>query len=410
MIKMITTYYKVLLNYTIFFLAFLSAINSQTNYYSTGNGEWDTDTKWTPGIPSETISAGDTVFVRHKMEISAVFEIIVNGVIVIESSGEMHGNKKIIVNSGATLINQGEINLIEEVLAYGSIYNSNSIDIKKIIIEGGYMCNTGALEINEGELIHIYGGTLECEGDLIADEIKIENNGGDVAVFGGGSICNEVGNDPIIDLRSGIIDSAFVEVCGLNLLLAKLLPTELYSYKVELEDNNVRIDWATDTEVDNDYFVVERSLDSINFEEVGRLQGAGNSEVLRYYAVTDRFPHEGISYYRLKQVDYDEKTTYFDIKLVDYKDNSTPKNSLTVFPNPVKGHSKFSIGFEGFEGNTVQLKIRNMNGFEIYSAEIDISQEHELIDLETNIIQNPGMYVVSVHNGIRWRQHVFISQ
>ena len=196
------------------------------------------------------------------------------------------------------------------------------------------MCNTGALEINDGELIHIYGGTLECDGDLITDEIKIENNGSDVAVFGGGNICDGEGNGPIIDLRSGTIDSAFVDVCGLNILSA-----ELYSYKVKLDDNNVRIDWATATEVNNDYFVVERSEDSINFEEIGRLQGAANSDELRYYALTDRFPFEGISYYRLKKVDFDEKTTYFDVKMVDHIDAYTDKYELSIFPNPLIDHN-----------------------------------------------------------------------
>ena len=186
------------------------------------------------------------------------------------------------------------------------------------------------------------------------------------------------------------------------------LPIELLSYDVKLKNNNVRIDWTTAVEINNDYFVVERSQDAYNFEELEVVDGAGNTEDIRYYAVIDRFPFEGISYYRLKQVDFDGTTTYFDIKMVDNKNGYTDEYGLTVFPNPIMEHSKFSIGLEGFDGNTVQVKIQNMNGFLIYSNEVDISQQKELIELEADILQDSGMYVVSVFNNDRWYQHKFL--
>jgi hypothetical protein len=379
-------FYLILLSFSFAFFTFISSLSSQTNYYTTSSGDWDSASKWTPTRPGSTISSGDSVFVSHNMNIGSISEIIVEGVVVIESSGEMRGDKKITVNSGGTLINEGNIVADEEVLDYGRIYNSNTMDIKKITVYN-YLCNTGTLSINSGELIHIYGGTIECGGDLVAEEIKIENNGGDVAVFGGGNICDGV-DDPTVDLVSGTIDSSNVIICG------RALPVELYSYVVKLKNNKVRIDWSTASEIDNDYFVVERSQDAYHFEEIGREEGAGFSESFRYYAITDRFPFEGISYYRLKQVDCDGTTTYFDIKMVDNNDGYTDEHGLTVYPNPIMEHSKFSIGLEGFEGDAVQGKIQNMSGFLIYSDEINISEERELIDLETNIIQDSGMYVI----------------
>ena len=272
---------------------------------------------------------------------------------------------------------------------------------KKIIIYG-YLCNTGIISINDGELIHIYGGTLECGGDLIAEEIKIENNGANSAVFGGGNICDSGGGDPTFDLISGTVDYTKVEVCGVA------LPVELYQYNVKLEDNSVRIDWATANETDNEYFVVERSTDAYHFEELEIVEGAGNSESIRYYAVTDRFPFEGVSYYRLKQVDFDGKVSYFDIKMINNNDGYTDEHGLTVYPNPIMEHGNFSIGLEGFEGNSVQVKIQNMSGFLVYSNEVEIAQERELIELNTNIIQDSGMYVVSVFNNDRWYHHKFM--
>ena len=101
--------FLLLITFAFSFLAFMSAINAQTNYYSTSDGNWNSSPKWTPSTPGGTIAFGDTVFVRHNMNIATMSEIIVNGVIVIESAGMIRGDKKITINSVGTLINEGSI-------------------------------------------------------------------------------------------------------------------------------------------------------------------------------------------------------------------------------------------------------------------------------------------------------------
>ncbi len=186
------------------------------------------------------------------------------------------------------------------------------------------------------------------------------------------------------------------------------LPIELLSYEVALKNSRVNIDWTTVTEINNDYFVVERSQDAYNFKELERVQGAGDSQSELNYAVIDRFPFEGISYYRLKQVDFDGTTTFYDIKMVDNSQESVAEYELTVFPNPILKHNKFSIGLEGFAGNNVQIKIQNMNGVLIYSGELNVSQENELIELQSDLLKDSGMYVVSVFSNDKWFHHKFL--
>ena len=125
--------------------------------------------------------------------------------------------------------------------------------------------------------------------------------------------------------------------------------------------------------------------------------------------MTDRFPFEGVSYYRLKQVDFDGKTTYFDIKMVDNKNGYVDKHGLTVFPNPIMEHGKFNIGLEGFDGDIVKVEIQNMNGFLIYSNEINISQDRELIELSADLVSDSGMYVLSVFSDSKWYYHKFLN-
>jgi len=385
------------------FLAFISMINAQTNYYTTGNGNWTTTSKWTPSYPGETIAEGDSVFVNHNMSLVPLtgIQLLVSGVLIIQSAGDIGGAKKIMADATGVIINDGSITITQELHIDGKLFNYKTIEVMKLHVDG-YVCNTGTISIDSGQKIDLHGGTIECGGVLIADEIKIHNNGFNVATLQDISTCEDGGDDPIIDLQSGTIDSSTVVICGFA------FPVELYTYEVKLEDNNVRIEWVTATEIDNNYFVVERSRNGNSFEEIGTEEGAGNSDAFRYYAVTDRFPFDGISCYRLKQVDFDGKATYFDTKMVNNNDGYTDKHGLSVFPNPIMEHNKFSIGLEGFEGNTVQLKIQNMNGYLVYSDEINISQERELIELETNIIQESGMYVVSVFKNDRWYHHKFM--
>lgn len=97
-------------------------------------------------------------------------------------------------------------------------------------------------------------------------------------------------------------------------LLASPLPIELIQFDAQLNPKNqVDLLWITATEINNDYFTVERSIDANNFEPVKELDGAGNSTQLIYYQTKDEHPYKGLSYYRLKQTDFDGNYTYSQI-------------------------------------------------------------------------------------------------
>ena len=66
----------------------------------------------------------------------------------------------------------------------------------------------------------------------------------------------------------------------------------------------------TATEVNNDFFTVERTLDGITYEEILQMPGAGNSFSPITYIAYDNEPLPGTSYYRLKQTDYDGSYEY----------------------------------------------------------------------------------------------------
>jgi hypothetical protein len=90
-----------------------------------------------------------------------------------------------------------------------------------------------------------------------------------------------------------------------------ILPIELTKFEAikQSESSNI-LKWTTATETNNDYFLVERSLDAINFVEVEKVKGAGNSMETLNYKLVDKKPYNGINYYRLKQVDFNGQFKY----------------------------------------------------------------------------------------------------
>ncbi len=109
------------------------------------------------------------------------------------------------------------------------------------------------------------------------------------------------------------------------------LPIKLLSFEATPKDDRVRLDWITASEINNDYFTVEKSIDNEEFFEIGEIAGSGNTTSKREYYLDDTKPFYGISYYRLKQTDYDGSFTYSATIPVNYKKSFT---KFTIFPNP----------------------------------------------------------------------------
>lgn len=138
------------------------------------------------------------------------------------------------------------------------------------------------------------------------------------------------------------------------------LPIQLLAFSATLNKNKtVDLNWTTVSEVDNNYFSVEKSSDAINWGDVSTVNGAGNSNIEINYHTVDETPYVGINYYRLKQVDFDGNHTYSSIKKIELK--SEVLNDLHVYPNP----SKDLVTIYSDHSNLKDLAIYNSLGQKI---------------------------------------------
>jgi hypothetical protein len=128
------------------------------------------------------------------------------------------------------------------------------------------------------------------------------------------------------------------------------LPIQLVRFTATKVGEYVQLDWTTASEINNDYFTIERSSNGENFEEILFQKGAGNSNQVLTYRKYDESPEEGYNYYRLKQTDFNGGSDRFNIEVIKFEEGLTrgQENSITIklYPNPNEGNQLFLAASE----------------------------------------------------------------
>lgn len=111
------------------------------------------------------------------------------------------------------------------------------------------------------------------------------------------------------------------------------VPIELVKFEGYNKDNYNQLEWITATETDNDYFDIERSLDGFNWLKIGRIIGFGTTNTSHNYSFID-YSNDSISYYRLKQVDYNGQYKYSNIISI-YSESYKPIRIVNILGEEV---------------------------------------------------------------------------
>jgi PKD repeat protein len=114
------------------------------------------------------------------------------------------------------------------------------------------------------------------------------------------------------------------------------LPVELSSFKATNENNVIDLSWTTLQENNNQYFIIEKSTDAINFSEIGKVNGSGNSRSPVQYSFKDFSGLSSINYYRLKQVDANGAVLISEVITIS-PTIGTEETTITIYPNPSNG-------------------------------------------------------------------------
>jgi hypothetical protein len=169
-----------------------------------------------------------------------------------------------------------------------------------------------------------------------------------------------------------------------------ILPVELSAFSGYLEDGVVELFWTTLSEKNNDYFTIERSGVELHFDSIGYVSGAGNSNVKLHYQYSDRDPLDNVSYYRLKQTDFNGQVSYS--KIITIK-SEFEEPVLSVYPNPARGGEPVYVRLDYSKEKDVMLNVTDMSGRMLFSGIVDLSNTVDLNDIvQTN--WSRGTYIL----------------
>ncbi len=172
------------------------------------------------------------------------------------------------------------------------------------------------------------------------------------------------------------------------------LPITLISFTAENhQEGQVKLEWVTASEINNAFYTVERSKDAKNFETIGIIDGAGNSNQLLTYSFIDRNPPSGTSFYRLKQTDFSGEFDYSSIESIAIE--RTFDTEYKVYPNPVSAGETLKISYSLNRPQQLKLAVLDARGRLLLNERRDVVNERGEITLSTEKFQR-GLNLIRI--------------
>ena len=165
------------------------------------------------------------------------------------------------------------------------------------------------------------------------------------------------------------------------------LPVELIKFNAACLSEVPELTWTTTSEINNDYFTIERSTDGIYFVGIGTVKGNGNSYITNNYIWSDDSPLNGTSYYRLKQTDYNGATIYHNVVTVTCEQST----GISIYPNPFE--NSFTIQLSENTAYPITIEIVDYLGRTVYAQTIETNEAEITIKDQLSM----GTYFVKVN-------------
>ena len=177
------------------------------------------------------------------------------------------------------------------------------------------------------------------------------------------------------------------------------LPIDLVYFDAYSVGGSVELAWQTASEVDNELFIIERSINGVDFNPLLTVESKGNSSALTDYSTRDVDPINGRSFYRLKQVDFNGQFTYSSIKAVNFS-GFNERHDLSVYPNPASAGGVLKIGVSNTLVSDYELRIYTNSGRLVFTESVQATTQvdHSVV-LPNNI--KPGIYHLVITNEVK---------
>ncbi len=184
----------------------------------------------------------------------------------------------------------------------------------------------------------------------------------------------------------------FGNVIGLDditIISNGITPVTLLSFNAKRSGSVNAISWTTAQELNSLYFGIEHSIDGIHFDQIGRVDAAGNSSIQHTYLFNDPNPVKGVNYYRLRIVDVDNSSKYSLVKNV----KNTGLLNFSIYPNPVKNNLNINIEAESID--KAGISISDVNGRNVYNSQVNLQPGTNTVPVDVSKFAS-GTYFLKI--------------
>lgn len=140
------------------------------------------------------------------------------------------------------------------------------------------------------------------------------------------------------------------------------LPVELLSFTADIMNDEALLHWITASEQNNDFFSVEKTKDEKNFFCAAKVKGSGTTATVMNYFAADKNPYAGISYYRLRQTDFNGQSTFSQLVEISFSSDSP---EINIYPNPANADACLTLS--GFSEKEILVVVYDVLGNETFS-------------------------------------------
>jgi len=362
-----------------------SSVFSQATFQTTGS--WDIATNWAGNNIGDNISENVSIDNNKAALINNLFTYTI-GDLTFGNSGGLTINTTGTLNVGAsgtpknlTAGNGASLTVTGTLIIWGNLIVENTLSLNV----SGTLIVKGNIQMENGASISVTG-SVDVEGDFIA------GNNASVSISGGGSVNVDgdvsLGNNANLTGPPGsfTVGGGCSQQMGSTFCDSSTLPVELLFFKARATTSQVELSWATASELNSDYFQIEKSSDGLSYETLLQVSAQGNSTSRVDYETYDEKPKIGKSYYRLKEIDVDGKEIIYQVVLVDF----TGVRNTSVYPNPLRNGESITLELNFVPEYPMEVSVFDLSGKTMERQMLTKSSITMPVQLST------GMYILKV--------------
>ncbi|MEH0157250.1 hypothetical protein V6R21_24265 [Limibacter armeniacum] len=362
-----------------------SSSTSNDSIFITNPGE--SETPATSHTPTQVMASDQYVYHDGDLIIGSGTTLIIEGVLLVNGNFSVDGatvnigaNGALVVTESIQVNNLGEVNNSNYIVAYGDIIVSQQGNVNidntsgSIVTFGTYTDSKAGPQSNTDNT----GGNIYAE--------NVNSTGGDIEGNSPKNTSSIEGDDS--ELYNLILEAN--EKTGNS-----VLPVELIFMSAQPNsEGGVHLTWATASEVNNDYFEIQRSTDGKHFTSIGFVEGNGTAQQRIDYSYFDAETLNGNLFYRLKQVDYNGAFEYFHL-VVNH--TQPEKWNIKALANNTSTQGHLKIQLYSPDTQDMQISLMNINGTVLYHQTISAQQGQSLFTIPHNKFSK-GIMVLTVYS------------